>query len=151
MCIQDWSTEVFINSMCISYRIFKTIFQIEPYLLKLSPYYSNILCKFRCRNNKLPCNINRFADRSNNANTLCNQCNVLGDEFHFLFNCTKFHIDRCKYIKKYYRIRPSTYKMQELFSNSSIIIMKNLALFCHIIVNSFNQQCNLLYFLCVWL
>ena len=78
--------------------------------------------KFKCRNHNLPCTLGRV-DRYNvtediNKCTICDS-NKIGDEYHYLFECDYFKNDRIKFINKYYRVRPTTQKMYELFTCSS--------------------------------
>jgi hypothetical protein len=55
------------------------------------------MCKFRCGSHKLPIEMGRFfsIDRSERICDLCNK-EELGDEFHYLFNCTFFKDERKK-------------------------------------------------------
>ena len=69
--------------------------------------------------------------------TVCNK-NDLGDEFHYLFVCDHFKVERKKYIDPYFYINPNTYKTYELFQSENIKNLKNLAKFCKIILQKFN-------------
>ena len=88
------------------------------------------LTKFRCGNHRLPVVTGRFngIERQNRICTLCN-LNKIGDEFHYLFECPKLESNRKKYIKAYYRIRPNTFKMCQLFNSESSKELLNLAKF----------------------
>ena len=44
--LQSWMSEVYLNSICISYRIFKVNFGFEDYLIRLSPSLRRIFFKF---------------------------------------------------------------------------------------------------------
>ena len=76
--------------------------------------------KFRCGNHRVPVVTGRFngIERQNRICTLCN-LNKIGDEFHYLFECPKLESNRKKYVKGYYRIRPNTFKMCQLFNSES--------------------------------
>jgi hypothetical protein len=63
----------------------------------------------------------------------------VGDEFHYLFNCTMFSEHRKEYIKKYYWNKPSALKMAELL-NSKKGKLTNLCKFISVILAHFNQN-----------
>ena len=71
---------------CLNYRIFKTQFGIEPYVLSLPDKFRKTLSKFRCRNVKIPIELGAHQNvpRMERKCTLCN-LSELGDEFHYLF------------------------------------------------------------------
>ena len=46
-------------------------------------------------------------------------CNVVEDEFHFMFECPLFTCLRQAHLPKYYYKNPSMYKFQELMSTSN--------------------------------
>ena len=56
------------------------------------------LTKFRCGNHRLPINTLRYAS-INSSNRYCSLCEnqEIGDEYHYLFNCTFFIEERKKY------------------------------------------------------
>ena len=72
-------------------------------------------CKFRCMNHKMPIEKGRFhnIDRSLRICTLCN-ANQLGDEFHYLLNCTYFNTLRNTYIDRIFSIYPNIDKFKKL-------------------------------------
>ena len=57
---QDWHREIFENSQCINYRIFKDVHTLEPYLVQLNEKDRMYLCKFRCGSHHLPCVKGRY-------------------------------------------------------------------------------------------
>ena len=57
------------------------------------------MAEFRCRNHYLPIESGCRTDIPRNLR-VCELCNDLGDEFHFLFICPRFSEARKKYIKK---------------------------------------------------
>ena len=87
------------------------------------------MTRFRTGNNHLPVNKCRFSN--NNDDKLCNLCDSgdVGDEFHFLLNCSYFNADRDLYIPRYYRTHPNTLKMQNLFESSRKSTQLNLRKF----------------------
>ena len=95
-----------------------------------------VLSKFRCLNNKLPIEI---GTRTNvpREQRMCNLCEagLIGDEFHYLFDCSQLLKFRKQYIKPYYIERPSTLKMNELMNLKNDDELLNLSLFVRIIMN----------------
>ena len=59
----------------------------------------------------------------------CKLCtlDVIGDEYHYLFECNTFSSKRTKYLSPYYWRHPNTIKMFELFNSSNIKTLRNLA------------------------
>ena len=68
--------------------------------------------------------------------TLCDS-NVIGDEFHMLFNCKFFEEKRKFFLKKFFYNRPNTYKMNLLFNSTSPKEIKNLGKFANEILSKF--------------
>ena len=128
--LQNWQSKINDSTQCINYRIFKTDICLDKYLIKLPLSCRIALTKFRCGNHRLPVVTGRFngIERQNRICTLCN-LNKIGDEFHYLFECPKIESNRKKYIKAYYRIRPNTFKMCQLFNSESSKELLNLAKF----------------------
>ena len=128
--LQVWQSKINDSTQCINYRIFKTDVCLDQYLIKLPLSCRIALTKFRCGNHRLPVVTGRFngIERQNRICTLCN-LNKIGDEFHYLFECPKIESNRKKYIKAYYRIRPNTFKMCQLFNSESSKELLNLAKF----------------------
>ena len=60
---------------------------------------------------------------------LCNKCNKLEDEFHFLFECKLYDSLRGKYLKQYSCHRPNMFKTVELITNDNHEILRNLAVY----------------------
>ena len=61
-------------------------------------------------------------------NRLCSTCNILEDEFHFMFECTLYNYDKHFLIKPYYRRRYSMFKLIELFPSSNKTILTKLGI-----------------------
>jgi len=56
-------------------------------------------------------------------------CQVLDDEYHFLFKCQLLQDLRVKYIKRYYYTRPSMNKLLQLLSSENKAHIRNLSVF----------------------
>jgi hypothetical protein len=56
---------------------------------------ANTLCRFRTTSHKLPIETGRWQNiaRENRKCLLCNS-DVIGDEFHYIFSCSKFDDNR---------------------------------------------------------
>ena len=99
--VQEWSSSVNVSDSCICYRMFKSDFKFEDYLTRL-PYNMAIsLLKFRSRNVLIPAVKNHLARYPTELKCyFCDDTNP--DEFHYMFVCPKFRVDRLK-------IRPNTF------------------------------------------
>ena len=75
-----------------------------------------------------------------NYNRLCPRCDQqkIGDEYHYLFECPLFEVERKRHLTKQYRKRPNIEKMNELFNSTNYSTMINLAKFCSLIVRNFS-------------
>jgi hypothetical protein len=116
--IQIWQSEVFNSSKCLNYRIFKTTLCYEKYLTVLPCKWRKLFTKFRCRNFKLPIETGIFQNipREDRICSLCN-ANQIGDEYHFLLQCTSLSDERERLLKKYFCKYPSTFKFAQLLSS----------------------------------
>ena len=131
---QEWLENVNNSAKCITYRIFKTKLHLEPYLLKLPFAFRRHITKFRISNHKLPVEKDRYIgiDRENRV---CHGCNVLGDEFHYLFHCIQFSNERIQYLSKYYYNRPNTLKFESLFSTTNKCKLIKVSKFVQVIMS----------------
>lgn len=127
--LQNWNSTIQNSPKCLNYRIFKENLELEPYINILQPKYFKILCRFRTCNMKLPIETGRWQNipRQNRLCTLCNM-NEIGDEFHYLFNCSEIELvnARKKFMPKYYYTYPNTYKFKELFKTKKVRLLIKL-------------------------
>jgi hypothetical protein len=126
--VQKWRSEVWHSGKCINYRIFKSDFTFENYLLHLPENLRVKYTRFRCRNHKLPIEIGAHTGVAR-ENRKCTKCNLgeIGDEFHYIYKCKAFLTERKKFLKEENLKTPSTYNYNKLFNNVKSVI--NLALF----------------------
>ena len=91
---------------------------------------------FRCRNHNLPI---KSGCRTNIPRNLrvCELCNDLGDEFHFLFICPRFNEARKKYIKNVLAQSRSALSFYNLMNVKSTIQLANLCKHIQILMNAF--------------
>ena len=136
--IQNWQSSVNNSSKCSVYRIYKKDFHFEDYLDILPKCLALSLLKFRVMNHKFPVEFGRFQniDRSQRTCHLCTS-NVLGDEFHYLFQCKYFLTDRKKYIKKYFFQHSNCYKLDQLMNSKNKKELVSLATFCKSLLSHF--------------
>jgi len=132
---QNWHSTINESSQCVNYRLFKTTLRLEEYMVKLPIQYRVTLTKFRCGNHRLPIVTGRYLgiDRKDR---ICKKClgNKLGDEFHYIFECSFFESERKKFLKTHYRERPNVLKMYQLFNSVNDAELINLVKFCKLII-----------------
>ncbi|MEW8547673.1 MAG: reverse transcriptase family protein, partial [Candidatus Thiodiazotropha sp.] len=89
--LQSWFSAIDNSPKCINYRLFKSEFKMEEYMLKLCKTNCITLCKYRTTNHRLPIETGRWnnTDRSDRICTLCDNREI-GDEFHYLLDCKYF-------------------------------------------------------------
>ena len=58
---------------------------------------------------------------------ICTMCHKLDDEFHFLFECPRYHDIRRQYLPTYFRVRPSMFKCIELLNTNNDKTVRSLA------------------------
>ncbi|MEW8546520.1 MAG: reverse transcriptase family protein [Candidatus Thiodiazotropha sp.] len=136
--VQKWKSDVFDSSKCFNYRIFKTDFLFEKYITELPANSYIALAKFRTTNNRLPIEKGRWdnIDRNERYCNLCNT-NLIGDEFHYIFECEFFNNVRKMYLPKYYLKHYNTFKFAQLMSNSSTKQLHRLSQFVTLILRMF--------------
>ena len=135
---QKWAAEINQSSKCLNYRMFKSNFKMEHYLTTLTYNNRRLLARFRCRNHNLPVEIgcHRGIPREQRK---CNWCeNELGDEFHFIMNCSNFKTFRNQLIKRHHTIRSSALTFDKLMNSQNILELKNLCIYISIVQKSIN-------------
>lgn len=135
---QTWSTMVNSSTKGITYRIIKVTPKYEHYLSQLLPSCRIIMSKFRTSNHKLPIETGRWVNQAQSERKclLCDK-NEIGDEFHYLFNCTYFKNVRECLIEKYFYDRPNVLKLQKLFNINDERKLVKLCKFLKIIMDEF--------------
>ena len=73
---------------------------------------------------------------------LCRNCNVVENEFHFLFECPLYVELRTQYIDKYFYENPNHFKLKKLFQSTRENQIKNLSIF---ICKAFDLRNSILY------
>ena len=134
---QKWTAEIQQSSKCLNYRIFISNLKIESYLTTLTYNNRRLLARFRCRTHNLPVETgcHRGIPREQRE---CNWCvSELGDEIHFIMNCSNFNTLRSQLIKRHHTIRPSAFTFDKLMNTSNMLKLKKT--FAHISVLYKNQ------------
>jgi hypothetical protein len=135
---QTWNAQLNQSSKGKNYQIFKKEIKLEHYLCNLPANLRIALFQFRTGNSKLPVEIGRYQQShipySERKCHLCSM-NDIGDELHYLLKCPLFQSMRRKYIPVKYYYRPNVIKFQELLTNETAEIQKNLSIFArHILL-----------------
>ena len=73
-------------------------------------------------------------ERNQRLCTLCNR-NIIGDEFHYLFECDHFNEERKKSFSKFYYNHPNALKLDDLMNSKNENKLVKLALFCRAILS----------------
>ena len=97
-----------------------------------NPSYRYSFLKFVTKNHNLPAVRGKWSQPKLYNERLCSTCEVLGDEYHFLLQCTKHQDLRLKFIARNYWERPSMHKFVELMSSQREVVIIKLAAFVHI-------------------
>ena len=115
---QKWDQEVLECPKCLNYRIFKSKIKLESYLTVLPFKCRKSLAKFRTLNHNLPIEKGRHhgIPREKRICTLCNT-NVMGDEYHYIMECTYLELERKKYLS-HKNVKPANCEtFRSIFNN----------------------------------
>ena len=141
--IQEWQSQVDTMSSCITYRSIKPYFKQEKYLMLPNIADRINICRFRCRNTKIPVVTQGYTNRNNPTiayeDRICDLCdkNELGDEYHYILECPVFQTPRNRYISDFYKRNPSMEKFTLLLQSNSIAVLSKLAKLIHEINRTF--------------
>lgn len=139
--LQNWREKVNSEIIFSNYRIYKDTIGYENYLDFLPQHLKYAMAEFRTGSSKLSVNSRTNSDLPRHAKT-CNKCHnngKLGDEFHFLFECSILEELRRNILPKYFRSNINTLKMYELLNSGKVATFK-LARFIYL---GFKIYCNL--------
>ena len=127
---QDWNSSVHNSPKASNNRIFKTDFKFEEYFNILDEQNSLLSCKFRTTNHKLPIEKGRWSNipRENRYCELC-QKNQIGEEYHYIFECTNLSQKRNSLLPKHLIERPNIIKFNNLMTSKQKPILQNLCKF----------------------
>ena len=119
--LQSWSLALEESSKCSIYRIFKQDNHFEEYLDELPRNLAISLCKFRTSCHALPIERGRYT-RTPRHQRICTKCTArkVGDEYHFILECSALKELRRRYIPTAFSARPNTVKFCNLMQDSSL-------------------------------
>lgn len=127
-CVQNFQSRLIESSRALFYRnIFGFDFQFYLKCVNIEKYRI-ALSKLRLSSHRLSIETGRW-NRTDIDNRICPSCNILEDEFHFLFECNMYTDIRQRYLPRYYCRHPSMYKTIALFMSKNVNVVKNLAVF----------------------
>ena len=131
---QNWKSSIENSSKGDNYKLFKQELKFENYLDNLEDKDKFTLCRFRTSNHKLPIEVGRWR-RVDRENRFCHLClgRELGDEFHYLFECSSFANERNLYISSRYRNRPNVIKYNSMMSSDSVPVLSKICKFLRIV------------------
>ena len=137
---QNWHSNINEMNSCITYKLIKRELKLEKYLLQLNRHERINLCKFRCRNSKIPIITQGYAYLNiPRENRICNICDLdeVGDEYHYIMRCSYFEDNRIKHINSYFWSNPNLSKFSELFLSNEMEVLSNLSKFITIVLKKF--------------
>ena len=116
--VNRWNSSLETSSSCRMYRLLKSSFDFEPYLMKLPATVTKFMIKLRTRNHRLPIEKGRWNKIPLEERT-CHLCNSdLGDEYHYILVCKEFSTEREQYLKPYYFRGPNIIKFKQLLTST---------------------------------
>ena len=132
MYITQWNEKIHSSTDGIMYRAFKLTPQYSSYfnVIKVSKY-RQAMVRFITKNNNIPVVSGKWQRPRPYHQRLCEECELLGDEYHFLFLCKRLKALRSKYISRYFWTKPSMNKFIELLSSEHSKTINNLAIFVY--------------------
>lgn len=120
---QTWSATVHASSKCILYKHFKLNLELEKYLLDVPAIYRKYICKLRTTNHKLAVERGRYVNIPRHLR-FCEMCgeDVMGDEFHFLLQCSRLSDVRKQFLPRYYTKHVNMPKFIQLMKCENIAL-----------------------------
>ena len=137
-----WKMSVFESPKCLNYRIFKQAFHFENYFSILPSDLALPFFHFRSLNHKFPIEWGRYLgiERDDRVCELC-RLHRLGDEYHYVLECTYFDDLREKYLPRDLFTAPNTVKLQKVMSsgeNDTELLFK-IAKYCKVVLKTFRE------------
>ena len=101
--ITQWNEKIHSSTDGIMYRSFKLMPHYSSYfnVIKVSKY-RQAMVKFITKNNNISVVSGKWQRPRPYHQRLCEECELLGDEYHFLFLCNRLKALRSKYISRYF-------------------------------------------------
>ena len=131
--MRKWRLELGNMTSCDVYVNFKLNFKLEDYLVHLPLLLRRAVCALRTNNSRLPKVVGRYTNtpREHRYCTLCSSEDLIGDEYHLMFECKNQCIVtlRTKYIPDRYSSHPSMQKCIDLLGCVDMSETRKLAYF----------------------
>ena len=136
--LQNWHSDLTKSNKGKNYSIFKESIELEHYFTILPKHLYVNMVRFRTGNHKLPVETGRWntIEYRERKCLLCEKQSV-GDELHFILECSYFTHERKLLIPLQYYSRPNTLKFHNLLNTRDEIILTNLGKFMAIIMKHF--------------
>ena len=139
---KKWKHSIFDSPKCLNYRIFKEDFTLEKYFNILPDDFSKAFCHFLILNHRMPIELGRFLGTSRN-DRICELCfhNKIGDEYHYLIECSYFSDARRVYLPRNLLARPNIDTFRRLMCSSDTQELFKIAKYCKIVLKTFQEVC----------
>jgi hypothetical protein len=125
--VQNWQTSLSDSSRALNYRIFKTKFEFEEYFNILNIGDAIRLYRFRTTNLYLPIETSRWRN-IDRENRYCN-CQKLGDEYHYVLECSSLNVKHKQLLPKYFMKRHNVVKFFEYLYTKKQSLLRKLCIF----------------------
>ena len=122
------------SSKCHFYKYIYDDHNLQFYLSRPVNYmFKPLISRFRVHAHSLNIETGRYynIDRHDRICNMCNN-NDIEDEYHFILEYSKYVEIRRKYIKPYYYINPSVFKLTQLLSVQNIKELNNLGKYLYV-------------------
>ena len=115
------------SAKSINYRLLKNDFELEFYFKILKKQDTITFCRFRTTNNYLTIETGRWRNilRENRTCNLCN-CGILGDEYHYIMECSALNEERKRFLPKYYPCNENTLKFSTQMCTRKPVLLQKL-------------------------
>ena len=112
-----WYDELCSSSKCLLYGKLKKVFGGGYYITQCPDIYVFALNEFRCSCHKLEIELGR-RNGVERESRICQFCDInsVGDEFHCIFECPKFHENLSQFISKTFLSVKSMFSFCNLLS-----------------------------------
>jgi hypothetical protein len=128
--VQDWHGSIENSNVLDLYKNCKTNLSYEIYLDLLTCSLRMHISRIRISAHSLRIQTCRYRRKRLPRNErYCQCCNTLDieDEYHFILVCPCYNSIHKIYIKQYFYVRPSMFKLTQLLQTSNKILLMNLA------------------------
>ena len=129
--IQNWNSRIQESSRANFYACVSS-FQFRNYLnfVKVKKY-RNALTRLICSSHRLEIESGRWHKpvKIPTHQRLCKRCNVIENEFHFLFECSLYNDLRKQYIDIYFYTNPNHLKLKQMFNTTNEKQIIDIAIF----------------------